>query len=72
MTTAETIIARLPICNLLTVTDLVVAIGVVSPATIIRAIQEGTLEAIKVSGRYVISRESAIRYISNSGKKGDE
>ena len=63
MTTADTIIARLPNTPTVTPIDIAAACGLKSNNAILNAIKGKRLSAIKVGLRYTISRENAEAFI---------
>ena len=63
MTTADTIIARLPNTPTVSPIDIASACGLKTPNSIINAVQAGKLDAVKIGMRYIISRENAEAFI---------
>ena len=63
MTTADTIIARLPNTPTVSPIDIASACGLKTPNSIINAVQAGKLNAVKIGMRYIISRENAEAFI---------
>ena len=63
MTTAETIIARLPNTPTVTPIDIASACGLKSNNAIINAIKNKRLSAVKFGKSYVISRDNAVAFI---------
>lgn len=63
MTTAETIIARLPNTPTVTPIDIASACGLKTQNAVINAIQAGKLSAVKIGMRYIVSRENAEAFI---------
>ena len=70
MTTADTIIARLPNTPTVTPIDIASACGLKSANSIINAVQAGKLSAIKIGMRYIISRENAEAFIRAASEEG--
>lgn len=63
MTTAETIVARLPNTPTVTPIDIATACNLKSTNAILNAIQSGVLSAVKFGKSYVISRDNAVAFI---------
>ena len=63
MTTAETIIARLPNTPTVTPIDISSACGLKTQNSIVNAIQAGKLSAVKIGMRYIVGRENAEAFI---------
>ena len=72
MTTAETIIARLPNTPTVTPADVAAACGLKSNNAIINAIKDKRLSAIKLGLRYTISRENAAAFIRKASEEASK
>ncbi len=69
MTTAETIISRLPASPTISPLDIAIAAGMRSAVGVINAIQSGKISAVKIGGRFVIARAAAIDYINKCARE---
>lgn len=69
MKTSEFIISRLPDGPTVSPGDIQRAANLQTVSSVINAIQSGTLSAVKIGGRYVISREAAISYIQSAERE---
>ena len=69
MNTSEFIISRLPDGPTVSPGDIQRAANLPTVSSVINAIQSGTISAVKIGGRYVISREAAISYIQSAERE---
>ena len=72
MTTAEIIISRLPKTPTVTAEDIRAAAGLRTTSSIISAIKEGKLDAVRLGLPYIISRESAENYIRKAAEEASK
>lgn len=63
--TVETIIARLPKKALLVPADIAAACGLATSDPILADIKTGRLAAARIGGKYIVSREEAVRYVGS-------
>lgn len=70
--TADLIIKRLPTTPLVSSDDIAAAIGAKSTKSVLLAIACGHLAVCRVSGRYIIARSEAVRWIRASAVVPDE
>ena len=61
--TTEAIVARLPKKALLSPADIAAACGLATSDPIIADIKTGRLAAARIGGKYIVSREEAVRYV---------
>lgn len=61
--TSQAIVARLPDKPFLAPGDIAAAFGLKTTDPVISDIKAGKLEAVVIGGRYIISREAAVRYV---------
>lgn len=65
--TAEAIIARLPARPIVNAREIADALFQTTSRSVVAAIEEGRLHAVRVGGQYRISREEAARWIRSLG-----
>ncbi len=64
--TTQAIIARLPDKPLLAPGDIAAAFGLATSNAIIADIKAGKLDAVVIGGKYIVSREAAVRHVKAS------
>lgn len=70
--TVDLILSRLPAKPLLSPRDVADALGTSTTQPVMQAIQTGSISSVVISGRYIISRTEAERYIRASAYQPDE
>ena len=70
--TTQAIIERLPKKPLLTPGDIAAAYGLATPLSVLADIKTGRLAANRISGKYIIARVAAERYIEKNEYHPDE
>lgn len=63
--TVSAIVGRLPKKPLVSPQEIADAFGFSTPKTVFDDISLGDLAAVKAGGRYIVSRDEAIRYVSS-------
>ena len=70
--TTQAIIDRLPKKPLLTPGDIAAAFGLATSNAVIADIKAGKLGAAAIGGKYIVSREAALRYVEAAEYVPDE
>lgn len=65
--TAEAIVARLPGRPLVNAREVADALFLTSSGSVVAAVEEGKLHAVKIGGQYRIARAEAARWIRSLG-----